>query len=102
MAANHVDRNLLFGFLALQNDFVSREDLIATVAVWLRDKSQALDQILLSRSIVPQEQVELLRALVRVHLARHDNDAEKSLAAISSLGSVREDLARLGDAEVEQ
>ena len=100
MDAN-VDRNLLFGFLALQNDFISREDLIATVAVWLRDKSLALDEILLSRKIIPQEQVELLRALVRVHLARHNNDTEKSLAAISSLGSVREELARLGDAEIE-
>src|SRR5262249_6241653 len=43
----------------------------------------------------------LLEALVHKHLARHDNDPEKSLAAVSSLGSVRENLRQIADPDVE-
>ena len=38
MSPSSADRNLLFGFLALQNDFLSREELIAAVSIWLQDK----------------------------------------------------------------
>src|SRR5262249_27593657 len=48
-----------------------------------------------------QNEQSLLEALVEKHLERHGNDAEQSLAALSSVGPAREDLARLGDAEVQ-
>jgi hypothetical protein len=35
------------------------------------------------------------------HLQMHGNDREKSLAAVSSVGSVRDKLKQLGDADVE-
>src|SRR5437868_4597411 len=40
MSSSYIDRNLLFGFLALQNNFIPREELIAAVSVWLADKSR--------------------------------------------------------------
>lgn len=101
MSATSTDRNLLFGFLALQNDFISREELIAAVSVWLQDKSVSLDQILRQRDSLPEDQCELLRALVQVHLEKHGGDPQKSLAALSSVGSVRDELNSLNDAQVE-
>jgi hypothetical protein len=40
------DRNLLFGVLALQMDFVSRETLIAAMNAWVLDKHKPLGPIL--------------------------------------------------------
>lgn len=101
MPVRNTDRNLLFGFLALQNDFISREDLIAAVSVWLTDKSRALGEILLQRQALQQDEHELLAALTRKHLERHGDDAQTSLTALSSLGSLRDELQSLGAADVE-
>src|SRR5262249_44676680 len=43
----------------------------------------------------------LLEALVQEHLKQHGNDPEQSLAAVSSLGSARDDLRRIADADVQ-
>ena len=43
----------------------------------------------------------LLEALVAEHLKQHGGDTEASLAAVSSLGSVREDLERLDDSDLQ-
>ena len=42
-------RSLLFGLLALQNNFINRDALLAAFNVWVADKSQSLGQILLDR-----------------------------------------------------
>jgi eukaryotic-like serine/threonine-protein kinase len=94
------DKNLLFGVLALQMDFVSREELIAATSAWLLAKERGLDRILLERQALSEEEHALLAALVAKHLARHDQDPRKSLAALSSLGSVRDELQRLEDQDL--
>lgn len=38
MAAS--DRNLLFGIIALQMDFIKREQLVAATSTWLTDKTR--------------------------------------------------------------
>src|SRR5262249_46734727 len=43
----------------------------------------------------------LLEGLVEVHLEAHGGDVEKSLAAVSVGKSTREELARLGEPEIE-
>ena len=40
------DRNLLFGILALQMDFISRDQLIAGMQAWALDKSKPFGEIL--------------------------------------------------------
>jgi hypothetical protein len=37
------DRNLLFGILALQMDFIGRDALIAAMNAWVLDKSKPLE-----------------------------------------------------------
>jgi hypothetical protein len=91
-------RNLLFGVLALQNNFIGRDELLAAFAAWVANKARPLAQLLVDRGALDAARRALLNALVAEHLKQHGGDTEASLAAISSLGSVRDDLERLGDA----
>ena len=50
------DRNLLFGILALQMDFISRDTLIAGMNAWVLEKSKPLGQILLDQGRLDPEQ----------------------------------------------
>jgi hypothetical protein len=38
--------NLLFGILALQNNFITRDDLLGAFAAWVADKARPLAQLL--------------------------------------------------------
>jgi eukaryotic-like serine/threonine-protein kinase len=100
MAEGDSGRNLLYGVLALQMDFISREALVAATTSWVRDKSRPLGQILMEQGALDGETHALLEALVVRHLALHGDDIEKSLAAVAVPGSVRQDLETIGDAEV--
>ena len=46
MSGPSADRNLLFGILALQLDFIDRNQLIAAMNAWVLDKSRTLGAIL--------------------------------------------------------
>ena len=96
------DSNLLFGILAMQMDFINREQLIAATSAWVKDKSRALAAILLEQRAIDQAVCRLLQALVAKHLELHDNDPQRSLAALSFLGTVQEDLRALDDEELAQ
>jgi serine/threonine protein kinase/tetratricopeptide (TPR) repeat protein len=95
------DRNLLFGILALQLDFVTRDALIQAMNAWVLDKSKSLGRILIDQKALVPDRHTLLEALVQEHLKQHSNDPEKSLAALSSIGSVREQLQALKDPALE-
>ncbi len=53
-AGSEADRNLLFGVLALQMDFITREALIAAVSAWIRDKAKPLARILVAQGSLPE------------------------------------------------
>ena len=55
MGNSNADRNLLFGIVAMQMDFISREALIAAVSAWVQDKSKPLDDILVDQGALPQD-----------------------------------------------
>jgi len=95
------DHNLVFGLLALQNNFIDRDTLVAAFASWVTDKSRELGRILLERGAVDAETHALLEALARKHLQMHGGDPEESLAALRSLGSVRADLDWVADPELQ-
>lgn len=75
------DRNLLVGVVALQMDFVSRDDLIAAINAWAIEKSRLLSDLLLQRGVINHEERQLLELMADRQLARHSDDIEKSLAA---------------------
>jgi serine/threonine-protein kinase len=93
-------RNLLFGLLALQNSFIDRDALLDAFNRWGHDKVHPLGEILVERGALAPDEFALLDALVAKHLERFNNDPQQSLAALSSIGSLREDLSRIADPEV--
>ena len=58
------DRELLFGLLALQNNFVDREALLGAFNAWVADKARPLGRILLERGAVDEGRYALLETLV--------------------------------------
>ena len=92
-------RNLLFGLLAFQNNFIDRRALLAAFDAWMADKSQPLGRVLADQGAISGDLLALIDGLVSAHLARHDNEPEKSLAALTPIGSVRKDLESLADPE---
>jgi hypothetical protein len=73
MPQSLTDRNLLFGILALQMDFISRDDLITAMHAWVLEKTKPLGHILRDMDRLAADELALLEALVQKHLARHGN-----------------------------
>src|SRR4051812_10828798 len=97
------DRNLLFGILAVQLDFVTKNALVAGMNVWLLDKAKPLGDILRDQGHLSPERLRLLAALVAEHLKQHGGDPQRSLAALSSVPpTLRQKLAGLPDEAVQQ
>ena len=45
------DRNLLFGILALQLDFIDRDKLVVAMNAWVLEKHRPLGQILCDKAL---------------------------------------------------
>src|SRR5262245_30869988 len=92
--------NLLFGLLALQNNFLSRDVLVAAFGIWIADKSKPLDLILLDQGHLDPDCHALLTGLVQQHLTRHGDDPERTLEDLSAVGAVIRRLMGLGDPQL--
>jgi serine/threonine-protein kinase len=92
------DHNLLFGILAVQMDFVSRDALIAAMNAWVLDKVRPLAEILVEQGALGRDRQALLEALVREHLRAHGDDPQKSLSAA---GGVPGELAHFTDPDLQ-
>jgi tetratricopeptide (TPR) repeat protein/tRNA A-37 threonylcarbamoyl transferase component Bud32 len=95
-----MDRDLLFGILALDQAVITREQFVAAVKVRVADTSKSLSRILFDQGVLGEDARARLETLVQEHLQAHGNDAGRSLAAIDSIESVQEELRQLGDAEI--
>jgi eukaryotic-like serine/threonine-protein kinase len=95
------DRNLLFGILALQMDFVSREELLAGMQAWALAKEQPLAEHLAVAGALQAAHRQLLEPLVDAHLRQHgDDDVQHRLAALRTAGKLPEQLARSSGEQV--
>jgi serine/threonine protein kinase len=92
--------DLLFGILALQNNFIDRTNLLAAFNAWVAEKARPLGRILVDMGLLDDTRHNLTCALVQAHLKQNDNDLEKSLAGVNSVYSVQKDLEGLGDPEL--
>src|SRR5207248_11676374 len=93
------DRNLLFGVLALQMDFITRDQLVEAMNAWVLVKHRPLGDILVERGALATDDHALLTPMVERHVARHGGDAARSLAALSPALPVKAALAPLADAD---
>jgi len=100
MSSASADRNLLFGVLAVQLDFVSREDLVAATSRWVLDKNLSLNEVFVEQGIISPEEASLVEGVVEQHLQRNDNDPRRSLHSIEAFEAVRSTLNNLADTEV--
>src|SRR5688572_10749345 len=95
------DRNLLFGILAVQMDFISRESLIAAMNAWVMEKRKSLGEILREQRVLADDTLSVLDALVDKHLAVHGGSTERSLMAVTSLSAIESDLRGFADPHIE-
>jgi serine/threonine-protein kinase len=93
--------SLLLGLLALQNNFIEREALLAAFSAWVADKSSSLGQILLDRGALTPARHAVLLELVAEHLGKHGHDPERSLAVLSVVPAVRDGLERVLDLDLQ-
>lgn len=100
MAQPQADRNLLFGILALQMDFVTRDGLVAAMNAWVLNKQAGLGELLVERQLMDSDRRSLLNALVEEHVKLHGG-VEQSLAALSAADTVVEELRSIADADVQ-
>lgn len=91
------DRNVLFGTLAVQMGFVTRDQLAAAMAEWARDKSRSVGDHLRAANVLAEDEKRLIDAMVEKHLIRHGNDVARSIAAFSPDPSIREALTQATD-----
>jgi serine/threonine-protein kinase len=96
-----VDRNLLFGLLAMQTGLIDRSALTDALKVWCAEKSRPLAAVLAEQGALPAEPGERLDALVREHLHAHGDDPTRSLAAVEADPSTLASIRALGDPDLE-
>jgi serine/threonine protein kinase len=101
MSRSAADRNLLFGILAVQMDFIRSDQLIGAMNAWVIDKQRPLGDHLAAAGALAADSRQLLDALVDKHIALHGGRAEASLAALSSVEPLRHDLAAIVDGDVQ-
>jgi WD40 repeat protein/serine/threonine protein kinase len=91
---------LVFGIVALQNNLITRDQLVAAFDAWVQDKSHTLPDVLQSQGALTGVQRGALQNLVEIFLAKHGSNAEKSLGALSSIPQVAPELEKLGDPDL--
>jgi eukaryotic-like serine/threonine-protein kinase len=101
MSNTPVDRNLLFGILALQMDFITREALIAAMNAWVLEKSKPLGQILVERGELDADAHELVSRMIGKHLELHNNDPRQSLLALGARDALGEHLTQIADRDLQ-
>lgn len=93
---------LIFGILALQNDFITREQLLGAFTRWIADKTRPIEQYLSESGILPEDERGLVASLAKKHIAKHGDDAEKSLGRFGAdLSPLLTGLNALGDVDLE-
>ena len=102
MNAFETERNMLFGMLAAQLDFISQGQFLTAVAAWRRQSSKPLIEILRDQDSLTDKDLLLLNDLVEAHVKRHHNDVTKSLATLTLPHTVRDELSKATDTEIEQ
>jgi serine/threonine protein kinase len=101
MSASLIDRNLLFGIVALEMDFVSRQNLVDAMHEWVRDKTRKLGQILQDHQALTDDLRVLLDTLVDQHIQHHDGNIDFNLSSPRWGSSTFAALRQVNDTEIQ-
>jgi serine/threonine-protein kinase len=101
MAGAQTDRNLLFGVLALQADFLDAARFAEACSAWSGRKDAALSDLLVERGwITPRDREDIERLLER-KLQKHAGDVRASLVEAATGPDLRHALAAIADPDVQ-
>ncbi|MBI3099562.1 MAG: SUMF1/EgtB/PvdO family nonheme iron enzyme [Planctomycetes bacterium] len=92
--------DLLFGVIALEMGFLSKEQFAAVCAAWGGEGESEFARTCVDFGYLKYFQCEAVEAVVRAHLKTHDGDAVRSLDAIVISPDVKDILLGLGWDEV--
>lgn len=95
------DRNLVFGIIAVQLNFVKRDALLAAMAAWILEKHRPIGDVLRQHGALTADRQQLLDSLVDEHLRDHQGDPEKSLVALSASLDLQRTLGALNDPDLQ-
>jgi tetratricopeptide (TPR) repeat protein len=93
--------NLLIGLLALDNELISRADLVAAVRQWVQGRSQTLSAILVQRGAMRADGREIVEAIAGGLLERHGGDVEQAIMTVDCLRTVRVALQGVADEDLQ-
>ncbi len=88
-------RELLYGVLALQLNFVSREDLQVALIAWREERNRSLAQLLVEQQALPPRRRSLLDELFREYLSQYGMDVSRGLEAACAYRPIPADLWNL-------
>ncbi len=91
------DRNLLIGVLAVQMEFVTRDQLMDAMNLWTLNKTVSLDTIFRSQSVINEETQRLLSSLVDKHSA--NNVVVDAFATVAPKAKQPADIQEKGELE---
>src|SRR5262249_32971289 len=95
------DRNLLFGVLALQADFLDPARFAEACSAWAARKDGPLAALLVERGWLSEEDRLHVEYLLERKIKKHRGDVRASLAEVAT-DEVRHSLAAVTDPEVHQ
>src|SRR5215470_20419892 len=101
MPTETTDRNLLFGVLALQADFLDAAQFAEACSAWAARKATPLSDLLVERGWLTAEERGHVEFLLGRKLAKHQGDVKASLAEAAN-GHARRSLAGVVDNAVQQ
>lgn len=97
------DQNLVFGLLAFQSGFISRDQLLDSLLVWSQKKDKDVGQILLEQESFDQQTYELLAALVAKHFEVNENQSGDGPRNFSSVDDeLTNSLQQIGDSDLSE
>ena len=100
-AGASADCNLLFGILALQMGFVTRDALLSGMHSWVFAKDRPLGELLQERRALTPQQRQVLDAVVAEHLKAHGGDVRRSLATAARPSVIDVDLESIADLDLQ-
>lgn len=100
MSSTFSDRDLLYGILAVQMCLVDRSQLVQAIQQCVSNGDKSLGQALVEGGVLAAKAKPALDRAVEEHLAQHSHDAAKSLATLSGVDSLEDELRTIGSADV--
>ncbi len=100
MSTPSTDRNLLFGVLALQADFLTPAQFVEACSLWATQKSTELAELLVQRGwLTADDRADVERLLAR-KVAKHGGNLQAGLVEVTT-DDVRNSLAAVPDVDVQ-